>query len=264
MPGLGEALERLYLRYNSKDFVEPDPLQFLYRYPSLPDREIAGLVASGLAYGRVEQILKSVARVLDCIGPEPSRFLCGGVSGEPVGGYSCYRHRFSCGEEIFAVAGAAARIQKALGGSLLEAFSGGDMITRQRSFVATVLREAGLGRSTLLPEPSLGSACKRLNLYLRWMVRNDEVDPGGWGPRMAASELMVPLDVHMHRTGLLLGLTRRRQADIRTVREITEGFAALRPDDPVRYDFALTRFGIRRDLTPAALLEELELGPGDA
>ena len=85
------------------------------------------------------------------------------------------------------------------------------------------------------------------------MVRKDEVDPGGWH-RVPQSKLIVPLDVHMHRIGLQLGLTHRRQANLKAAYEITAAFRAIEPDDPVRYDFSITRLGIHPDLTPEAFL----------
>jgi uncharacterized protein (TIGR02757 family) len=111
-------------------------------------------------------------------------------------------------------------------------------------------RQLGAGEcGSLLPVPERGSACKRLNLFLRWMVRRDNVDPGGW-TQVPPSALVVPMDVHMHRVGMALGMTARKQPDIRTAREVTEAFRALSPDDPVRYDFALTRQGIMRRSRP--------------
>lgn len=101
-------------------------------------------------------------------------------------------------------------------------------------------------KNYLLPDPAQGSACKRLHLYLRWMVRNDAVDPGCWR-HVAPNVLVVPLDTHMHRIARALGLTRRKQADARAAAEITAAFRTIAPTDPVRYDFALTRLGIRRD-----------------
>ena len=92
----------------------------------------------------------------------------------------------------------------------------------------------------LIPNPTKGSACKRLNLMARWMVRKDEVDPGGWD-QIDTSMLIVPLDVHMHRIAIEHGLTRRKNADMRTALEVTDAFAGYSPKDPVRYDFALTR-----------------------
>jgi len=111
-------------------------------------------------------------------------------------------------------------------------------------FVDELCSAAGGLDDHLLPRPERGSACKRLNLWLRWMVRRDAVDPGGW-TGVSPAQLVVPLDVHMHRICRALGLTRREAADLRTAVEITDAFRSFAPDDPVRYDFALTRLGIR-------------------
>ncbi len=254
---LAEALERLYLRYNVRGLVEPDPLQFLYSYDAPADREIAGLVASGLAYGRVEQITTSVGRVLEVLGPAPSAFLAVADRSRLSSLLGDFKHRFTTGEEMAAFLAAVHSLQAENGGSVQCMFSGaGSLLEAMETFAREVISRMSPGRCTLLPLPSCGSACKRLNLFLRWMVRCDEVDPGGW-TCLSPSELLVPLDVHMHRAGLALGMTSREQGDMRTVLEITEGFRKLRPDDPVRYDFAITRFGIRRELTPASLMAML-------
>ena len=121
------------------------------------------------------------------------------------------------------------------------------------------LRAAAGGHAacpSLLSSPEDGSACKRLNLYLRWMVRRDRVDPGPWRT-VPRSKLVVPLDTHMFRIARALGLTRRRQANLATAVEITRGFARYSPRDPVRYDFCLTRLGINPLLEGPALLRPL-------
>jgi uncharacterized protein (TIGR02757 family) len=112
-------------------------------------------------------------------------------------------------------------------------------------FVDVLRQDSRREKNFLLPSPRSGSACKRLNLYLRWMVRRDEVDPGWWAP-LPASKLTVPLDTHMHRIALEWGLTNRKQGNLRTAFEITEAFRQVAPDDPVRYDFCLTRLGMRK------------------
>jgi len=113
---------------------------------------------------------------------------------------------------------------------------------------AARLREAYNGRGNyLVSSPCDGSACKRMHLYLRWMVRRDSVDPGPWRG-VPAAKLVAPLDTHMHRVALRLGLTRRKQANGATAVEITRAFRRIVPKDPVKYDFALTRPGIRREL----------------
>ncbi len=128
-------------------------------------------------------------------------------------------------------------------GSLEACFVACDNTPSERlSCFADTLRGDG-GSNYLLPDPRLGSACKRFCLYLRWMVRRDDVDPGGWDG-VDPADLTVPLDTHMHRIGRDLGLTKRAQADGRTARELTDAYRSICPEDPLRYDFTLTRLGI--------------------
>ncbi len=251
-------LEDLYRRYNRRRFVHPDPLEFLYRYDDPLDREIAGLVASSLAYGRVAQILRAVSAVLDAMGPSPRNYLPAASQGSLLHDFAGIRHRFTSGEDIATMLwGAKLAIERY--GSLQACFVAGyderedTVLPALIAFVGVLKGLAGIDESCLLPSPEKGSACKRLNLFLRWMVRNDAVDPGGW-EGVPAAVLIVPLDTHMHRIGLALGLTQRRQADLRTALEITGGFRTFAPDDTVRYDFALTRLGIRSDTDLEAFL----------
>ena len=112
-------------------------------------------------------------------------------------------------------------------------------------------------RNSLLPLPEKKSACRRLSLFLRWMVREDRVDPGGW-QEVPPRKLIVPVDTHMYRICIQLHLTERRSAGMPTAIEITRAFREIEPEDPVRYHFALTRLGIRKD-TPAYSLNETKL-----
>lgn len=145
-------------------------------------------------------------------------------------------------------------------GSLAAAF---DACLRQTGNFELALggfvRALSQGRKNyLLPDPALGSACKRWMMLLRWMVRQDEVDPGTWktlGCCLKPAQLLVPVDTHMLRIGTALGFTQRQQGSLLTARDITGAFRAIRPQDPVRYDFALTRFGIRREPELKAMLE---------
>jgi uncharacterized protein (TIGR02757 family) len=247
---LGTALERLYARYNEREYVDPDPLVFLYRYDEVRDREVAGLVASSLAYGNVKQIKRSIDAALSAMGPSPARYLIDGTERMIQRSLSGFRHRWTGEEEL---AGMLIGIKRALEkfGSLESCFTAGlgnddqDIIPALTHFVDKVgYNECG-GRK-LLASPEKKSACKRLNLFLRWMVRSDAVDPGGW-TAVSPSLLIVPLDTHMNRIARALGMTGRRQMNLATAREITAAFRKIAPADPVRYDFALTRLGIRRD-----------------
>lgn len=251
-----EALEALYRAYNRPEFVSPDPLQFLYDYPDVDDREIVGLVAACLAYGRVAGIIRSVGKVLDCLGTSPRRCL------ESVSHRTLRRrldgfvHRFATGEQMAGLLTGMAGVI-ADHGSLRAAFDAGAdpeapaSIPALGRFVDRITAASPAAPGHLLPRPERGSACKRLHLYLRWMVRRDAVDPGGWEGVIRPADLIIPLDVHIGRISRAFGFTSRRADDCRTALEITAGFAALRPDDPVRYDFALTRPGIRGDGDPA-------------
>jgi uncharacterized protein (TIGR02757 family) len=227
----------------------------VYGYSAPEDQEIAGLISASLAYGRVAQILVSVGRVLDLMGSNgmresPYAFLGRVTDSEVRRLFRTFKHRFTTGSEIAALLIAVKRTIVEYG-SLEELFAAGVKKTDETvlpglALFVERLRVSAGGPSacpSLLSSPSDGSACKRLNLYLRWMVRRDRVDPGPWH-KVARSKLVVPLDTHMFRIARALGLTKRRQANLRTAVEITQAFARHSPGDPVRYDFCLTRLGI--------------------
>lgn len=244
---LRELLEKIYLKYNKREYIHPDPLEFLWKYSSTEDREIVGLIASGLAYGRVTLILKSTEKVLDVLGPDPSGFLRKTSSHELSTALVGFKHRFTTSFEIAALLKSASTLQKEWGllGNMLGAFLSEDTYQNAlERFVVSILKVAGIEKCSLLPRPSLGSACKRLHLFLRWMVREDEVDPGGW-EGISPSVLIVPLDVHMFRAARVLGFTGRKTAGGAAAFEITDRFRTINPGDPVKYDFALTRMGIQ-------------------
>ncbi|MBN2568310.1 MAG: TIGR02757 family protein [Deltaproteobacteria bacterium] len=248
-----EYLDNIYNKYNKRFFVCPDPLQFLYYYDDILDREIVGFIASSLAYGRVAQIIKSIASVLDRMAPSPRSFLEKTSVCVMRDIFSSFRHRFTDGKELSELlTGIKCVITEH--GSLNQCFKkiflhhDGTLLPALSLFVEE-LRGTSTGEyNSLLPSPSKGSACKRLNLFLRWMVRKDEVDPGGW-TGLSPAILIVPLDTHMHRIGRKLGFTERGQADMKTALDITRSFREMCPEDPVRYDFALTRLGIRSDIS---------------
>ena len=253
-----EGLERFYLKYNKRQYVHPDPLEFLYAYPDARDREIAGLIASGLAYGLVKVILANAGKALAKMGASPRAFIENAKDSELEGLFGGFKHRLTTGRELVALF-RNLKVVLEKWGSLEECFLSGyrpddaNILPALGRFAARLRpREAGV-KSTLIPHVEKGSACKKLNLYLRWMARHDDVDPGGWAG-VSPAALIVPLDTHLHRLSLDLGLTARRQADMRAALEITRAFAQIRPEDPVRYDFILTRPGIRDD---KALLEFL-------
>ncbi|MCP4682190.1 MAG: TIGR02757 family protein [Desulfobacterales bacterium] len=255
-------LDRLYAHYNSRRWVHPDPLEYVYHYADINDQEIAGLIASSLAYGRVAQILKSVSIVLGQMGQSPYQFLKSATSSSLRTIFRDFRHRFTSGQELAMMLLGAKRVIEKYGSlytCFLSGFSDNDeTVIPALSFLVRELKAHLNGRpNSLLASPEKGSSCKRLHLFMRWMVRKDRVDPGGWRD-VTSAKLIIPLDTHMHRIGRLLELTKRKSADIRTATEITNAFKKIDPDDPVRYDFALTRLGIRRDADLDVFLDEID------
>jgi uncharacterized protein (TIGR02757 family) len=250
-------LDGLYETYNSRKWVHPDPLEFLYPYAAPRDREIVGIIASSLAYGRVAQILKSVGSVLEKMGSSPHDFLKHSTPVSLQKTFKDFKHRFTTSKDLAEMLCGVKRVIDRYGSlyaCFLSGFKDDEDVLSALSFLVRELTALSSGHSnSLIPLPERGSACKRLNLFLRWMVRKDDVDPGSW-LGIPTSKLMVPLDTHMHRICFLLKMTHRKNADMRTVREITRAFRQIEPEDPVRYDFALTRLGIRRDAYPEALL----------
>ena len=245
-------LEELYARYNRRELISPDPLEILYRYRASRDREIAGLLSALLAYGGVRQIVNSAADALGRMNPSPRAFLEASTTARLQKIFRGFRHRWTTGRDIVALlAGVKVAIDRF--GSLESSFLSGFLPDHETVLPALtawvrMLRVGGGGaQRDLLSCPRQGSACKRLNLFLRWMARKDEVDPGLWSG-VHASKLVVPLDLHMHRIGLAWGLTTRKSADLKSALEITAAFRTVSPDDPVRYDFALTRASMREEL----------------
>lgn len=244
-----KVLEKLYKKYNRRGFVHPDPIEFLYKYKNIRDREIAALVASSLAYGKVRQILKSVSKILDRMSPSPSVYLKKSSPAQIHKTFEKFKHRFTTDEDVSCLLiGMKSAIERH--GSLERCFLAGlkdnhdTVLEALSSFERELACEKCLN---LIPSTEKKSACKRLNLFLRWMVRKDLVDPGGW-KAVPSSKLIIPLDTHMHRIARELGFTKRKQANLRTALEITEAFRKIAPDDPVKYDFVLTRFGIHDQL----------------
>lgn len=257
-----DILEALHGTYNRRELVSPDPLEFLYEFGDPADREIVALVASSLAYGRVQQIRASVRRVLGAMGERPRRFVTDSPPARMQKALRGFKHRFSTGDEMAALLGG---VRKALKrhGSLEKCFSRSvrpadeTVLPALEAFTRELHEASGGPWNHLLCDAAKGGACKRLHLMLRWLVREDAVDPGGWRC-VSPAKLLVPLDVHMHRIARSMGATRRNAADRRTATEVTRAFAAVAPDDPVRYDFCLTRLGIRTEMKASEFVRFFE------
>lgn len=260
---LRSVFEALYKALARREYVHPDPLEFVYRYQDSADREIVGLIAAALAYGRVTQILERAEQVFGALGPSPRKLLLQSPDRDLRTRFAAFKHRWTTGAELAVLLIGIRRV-------LLEHGSLEACFLRYHDSASghTVSGLAGLvkelagsvERNSLMPDPAKGSACKRLHLYLRWMVRSDAVDPGCW-TRVSPADLIVPLDTHMHRLGRSLRFTRRKQANLAAALDLTRVFRAMNAADPVKYDFVLTRFGIRNELDMRRLLEWCRGGP---
>lgn len=258
---LRSHLETLHARYD-RAWLSPDPLEFLHRYDDPRDVEVFGFYAAGLAYGRVELIRRALDELARRLGPHPARFVRDFSPRRDAARFRGFVHRFHTGKDI-------ALLTELLHHALLEEETLGDWFARGddpaasdiapglTDFCARMLGRTGLEltRGGRVPatapvryffsSPAGGSACKRLNLYLRWMVRHDRhgLDFGLWR-RVSPARLVIPLDTHIARIATNLGLTTRRTPDWRMALEITAALRRFDPEDPVKYDFALCRLGI--------------------
>jgi uncharacterized protein (TIGR02757 family) len=253
---LRRRLDELYRRYDDR-LLDPDPLQLVRAQTTAADREVVGLVASGLAFGNVLQIKRSIAAVLSSLGPRPAEALDALDARELARRLRRFRHRWLEGRDVACLL-VFARQMRASHGSI-EAFLAEGLSDEDPdvgpalvsfSMRALDLDHEGLYRGQRLParagvryffpSPSGGSACKRLNLYLRWMVRHDGVDLGVWR-RPSPRQLVLPLDTHTHAIARRLRFTRYRSPGWAMAVDITRRLRRFDPEDPVKYDFALYR-----------------------
>lgn len=246
-----DRLETLYLSYNRRRYIHPDPLEFIYRYETRADREIVGMIASALAFGRVGQILLALERVFKAMGPSPSDYLLTATRRSLSRDFEGFVYRFVRDRHLVDFLFGLSCLSRDFG-SLEQCFCIGmsqddETLVPAMAHLVRNIKAHGPDPGYLLADPEKGSACKRMNLFLRWMARKDRVDPGVW-TTLEPDRLIVPLDTHMHTISGRLGLTERRQADMKTALEITRAFSKISAHDPVKYDFALTRFGIRAEL----------------
>ena len=254
---LKPVLDRLYTEFNYPDSAA-DPIQLVRRFERPDDREVVGFVAASLAFGRVASVLQSIERVLAIMGPRPAAYVRQFDPARDRAPFADVVHRWTRGPDLVALVWVMTQMIDRAGsieGFFAEAFdpSSADIEPALDSFSARALSldlRSAYGRLPrrpgvcyFFPRPSAGSGCKRLNLFLRWMVRRDALDLGVWS-RIPSSKLVVPLDTHVIRVGRCLRLTRYTSPGWRMARDITASLRRLDADDPVKYDFALCHIGM--------------------
>ncbi len=261
IPGMndpGVFLEDIYRRYHRPEYIHPDPLEIVRTFPSIEDREIAAVIAAAFSLGRVSSILAAVKDILKML-PSPRRDLLRAAAGDLREAAAGFVYRFYRGEHLSALLLGIKRCIEEFG-SLEGAFAAcmkpedTTVVPGLKNFCALLGKYGEYCAGSLLASPEGKSACKRMFLFLRWMVRQDEIDPGGWN--IDPAKLIVPVDTHMLRITQKLGFTRRKQADLKTAVEISGVFRLFSPEDPVKYDFSLTRMGIHPDVRLSSVVPQ--------
>ena len=251
---------RLHALYTGFDHVESatDPVHIVRRYARPEDQEIVGFCAAGLAFGRVASVLQSVEALLALMGPSPAAYVRGFDAVRERPRLKALVHRWIRGDDLTALMLVLQRMLREHGsieGFLLTGDDGAapDLADALNSFseraLTTDLRPAygrmpkRPGVAYFFPRPSAGSACKRLNLFVRWMVRKDAIDLGVW-TRVSPARLIVPLDTHIIRLGRCLRLTRLTSPGWKMAAQVTASLREIDPTDPVRFDFSLCHIGM--------------------
>jgi uncharacterized protein (TIGR02757 family) len=256
-PALNERFETVYRSFDHVTSAT-DPVHIVRRYKTPEDREIVGFCAASLAFGRVASVLNSIEALLAVMGPHPAVFVDGFNPATQARDLHPLVHRWIRGRDLVALLIILQRMLRESGsierfftegddpgapdvGPALDAFSRRALATDLRAAYGRMPKRPGV--CYFFPRPSAGSACKRLNLFLRWMVRKDEIDLGVW-TTVPAARLIVPLDTHIIRLGQCLRLTRYVSPGWKMAAEITASLRAIDPADPVRFDFSLCHVGM--------------------
>lgn len=241
-------LESLYAQFHDRRYLGTDPIEFAGSELGVADREITALVCALLSYGNVRAIRRTVQEVRRVLGNRPRDYVLSRRRASMARDFAGFRYRFTSEDDLVGLLWGVRRVI-ADHGSIEACFAhhlaedDATTVGALGGFVSEVQARSGRGLLHLLAHPERGSACKRMHLYLRWMVRRDLIDAGGWSA-IGPGQLVVPLDTHVHRLALARGWTKRRQGNGVTALEVTAFLRRVCAGDPLRYDFCMTRPGI--------------------
>jgi len=260
-------LDRLYAA-RSPQHLANDPLSFCHRYSDPADREIAAVIASAFAYGGIKIILRTLESIFSELGTSPRSYVENFSPVRSLKAFSGFKHRFNDGRDLVALLWGT-RLMIEVAGSInayflrfhdpaakdvtaaLNGYTSAVLALDYRPVFGSTVAPAGSYFPFLFPAPAAGSACKRLCMFLRWVVRPaDGIDLGIWRG-VSPSQLVIPVDTHISRICSYLGFTGRASADWRMAQEITTALRRLDPADPVKYDFSLAHLGISEGCTGA-------------
>lgn len=246
-------LDKLYNKYNNSDYIHPDPYEFVLRYKNKHDQEVVGLIASSFAVGNVFQILKFLESIFKKMGESPYEYLLNvttlNIEKDFKGFYYRYYKDYHITEFFINIS----RVLKEYGSiENWVIFNLDDESDTYFPLFKRLSADFNLS-SALIPKSSGNSAFKRLALFFRWMVRDDGLDLGLW-KTLTPSKLIIPLDIHMLSISKILGFTNSSSNSMSNALKITGEFRKLSPEDPVRWDFSLSRLGIHPDLNYEELI----------
>ncbi len=236
-------LDKLVEKYENEDFIKDDPVKFVHKFDNKKDIEIAGFIASLLAYGSRKQFIGKLDELFVIAQNEPLNF----IQNFEAGMIGNFNYRFGKPNDFISIFSILKQLYNNSDG-LEELFEYG---YRQGNIFKTVVdyfysradKTVGQGFYHMIPNPDNGGAMKRMCMYLRWMVRKSVVDVGIW-EFMNPSELYIPLDVHVGRISRQMGLLTRNANDFKAVVELTKNLRKLCPQDPIKYDFAMFGYGV--------------------
>ncbi len=255
---LKQRLDYHYKAFN-KSQLSPDPLQFLHLYVDEKDIEAMGMIASVIAYGNVKQILNTLNKFVEITENQPYKFLISFNPNENSDKLKTFYHRFYSSEDIInlflvlnktyhdfhSIKDLFLNFYNPDDENIKSALSGFSHYFLNEIKNLTHKRELSIGTRFMFPLPECGSACKRSNLFLRWMVRKDELDFGIWS-KIPKNKLVIPVDTHVARISKNLKLTSRKNVSWKMAEEITDNLKKFDPSDPVKYDFAICHIGMRK------------------
>jgi uncharacterized protein (TIGR02757 family) len=243
---LKPVLDALYTRYNRKKYIQYDPIKYVHCFRDETEIELVALMVSCLSFGRVTQIFKAVDRLLHIMGNDPLHYVLT-LGKTPGNDLISFQYRFITGLDVYHLLSSARKMivdYGSVGRFAAAHYEEGSVTGLVEKIIA-----AFQGVHYLMPGSLKTSACKRLFMFLRWMVRSDHVDLGVWDfirPR----DLVIPLDTHIGRVSRMLGLTSGKSPSLKTAMEITDSLKRYSKNDPVRYDWALSHIGIIKNNFP--------------
>ena len=243
-------LDNLVLKYETKEFIKDDPIQFPHRGKTKEEIELYGFISSLFAYGNRKMFIAKLNDLFARADNDIANYIKNGDFSNLKG----IEYRFAKEDDIipiFEILHSLYTESKGLEELFEYGFKSASASSKVFSMLKTAVdyfysrapKSAGQGFYHMIPNPDNGGAMKRMNMFLRWMVRKPPVDFGIWN-FIKPSELLIPLDVHVARVSRSMGLLTRKSNDFKAVMELMANLKNICPEDPVKYDFAMFAFGV--------------------